>query len=268
MTQGHKIIKYCAIAFAIYLVVSIIAGIAFAVSFLFNIFGEEKNLLSEPAITIVENNINTLNIEIAASNLTIKTGEEFKVETNDSGIEVKQNDTLLEIIEKKKNIIKKNSKSKVIIYIPENISILNTNIESGAGKINIESLTTDKIEFELGAGNVAVDNLVVNDKADIQGGAGNMEISNSTLKDLELEIGVGNVELNTELLGSTNIECGVGNLELSLTGSEDDYKININKGVGNAKINGENIDNGKTFGDGENKITIEGGVGSIKVSTN
>ena len=56
--------------------------------------------------------------------------------------------------------------------IPENIMTFDeVKIETGAGKINIQSLNTQGLYLELGAGDVYIENLIVAKEAKIDGGA-------------------------------------------------------------------------------------------------
>ena len=67
-----------------------------------------------------------------------------------------------------------NYTSDLIIYIPENIMTFDeveVEIETGAGKINIQSLNTQGLYLELGAGDVYIENLIVAKEAKIDGGA-------------------------------------------------------------------------------------------------
>ena len=58
---------------------------------------------------------------------------------------------------------------------------------------------------------------------------------------------------------------GNGELELTLSGSPEDYRITPDKGVGEALLNGEKMLDGETYGNGENRVELNGGVGSMWV---
>ena len=110
MTSIQKVIKYLAIAFAIFLIVTIISSITAAIFALSGILGLkqdiEQSMNSEMVTTDLENNdIRTLDIEIAFTNLTIKTGENLKIETDNNSINYKQENQKLEIKEKNKKWI-------------------------------------------------------------------------------------------------------------------------------------------------------------------
>ena len=270
MTTAQKVIKYIAIAFAIFLIVSIISGILTAIFGISTIFGIKvnDNRLSENLIgTTFENkDIKNLEIEVAYSNLIIKKDNELKVETNNSQIECKQINNKLYIKEESHNWFNRNNNiGDLIIYIPDNIELDKAEIVTGAGKINIEELTTDKLELELGAGETQINSLKVNNKATIEGGAGKVSILSSEINNLELDMGVGETTINSKLTGKTEINAGIGNLQIKVNGNKEDYKLKAEKGIGTIKVEGKEISNGNILGNGENSIEIDGGIGSIEV---
>ena len=56
-----------------------------------------------------------------------------------------------------------------------------------------------------------------------------------------------------------------GEMNLFLIGSLDDYEISLDKGVGNALIDGYDMKDNDTYGTGINKIDIDGGIGNINI---
>ena len=268
MSEGQKVIKYIAIAFAIFLIVNIIGGIitAFAciagVTGIVSISSNTENIVDfSQSYTEVEQ----IQIECKLSNLSIKQGTEFKIEatTIEDKFECENKDGILKIREKEFRLFRNNvSDSNITVYIPENNKLTNVKIETGAGKVTIEKLFTDKLELDLGAGSVKISDINVEKEAKINGGVGKVKIENSVLNNLELDCGVGEFEMTAKLIGNTDIDCGVGRLEVNLIGNEDDYKISAKKGLGSFKINSKEIQNDTKYGNGENYIKIDAGVGS------
>lgn len=86
MTTAQKVIKYLAIAFAIFLIINIISGILwaiFGVSFIFGLHTWENDTIREHSvitnyeysdIDTLNREIETLDIDINFSNLIIKKG--------------------------------------------------------------------------------------------------------------------------------------------------------------------------------------------------
>lgn len=251
MTTAQKVIKYLAIAFAIFLIVTIVSTVLATLFALSGILGLKKhieeNLNAEMVTTNFENNeITTLDIEIAFTNLTIKTGDILKVETDNNNINCKQENQKLEIKEKNKKWFSNYEEKELILYLPENLELEKVKITTGAGETEIQKLNVSK-------------------ECKIEGGAGKLSIQDGTINDLDLDMGVGELNLTSILTGKSEINAGVGNLNIDLQGEKESYKIQADKGIGSIKIDGKEISNGETLGDGENYIEVDGGVGNIDI---
>ena len=272
MSQWQKVIKYMAIAFAIFLTVNIIGGIITAFACIVGVTGIAGQISSnsENMVNFSESyrGVEEIQIECKLSNLTIKEGAEFKVEaiTGENKFECENKNGILKITEKEFSFLGNNiSDSNITVYIPENAKLTNVKIETGAGKVKIEKLSTDKLKLDLGAGSVKISDINIEKETRINGGVGKLEIENSTLNNLDLDCGVGEFKMTAKLIGNTDIDCGVGRLETNLIGKEEDYKISAKKGLGSFTINSKEIQNDTTYGNGENYIKIEAGVGSTVV---
>ena len=192
MTTAQKVIKYLALSFAIFLIVTIISGILGALYALSGVLGlqkEDKKIKDEMSMINFENSeVATLDIDVAFTNLIIKTGDVLLAETNNEDINCKQNNQNLQINEKQHSLFSGNDKGDLIIYIPENL------------------------EFE-----------------------------------------------------KVKINAGIGSLELNILGNKKIYTIKADKGIGSIKIDGKEVADDVTYGDGKNTIKIDGGIGSINV---
>ena len=270
MTPAQKVIKYLAIAFAIFLIVTIVSTITAAVFALSGILGLkqniEENLNREMLTTNFENdNISILDIQTEFTNLTIKTGTSLKIETDNNNIKFKQENQKLQIKEKSKRWLLNHDEKDLILYLPESIEFQKVKIVTGAGKIDIETLATQNLLFELGAGETEIRELNISNECEIDGGAGKLSILNGKINDLDLDIGVGEVNLTAILTGKNEINAGVGSLNVDLQGQKESYKIKADKGIGSIKIDGEEVLSGEIIGSGENQIEIDGGIGNIKI---
>ena len=262
MTSIQKIIKYAAIAFALFIIISIVVGIVESIGWL---MPADDDITYGTSSFEPKGEPRDLEIDIYAADLTIKTGETFWVETNNDYINCKQNGDTLVIKEKKHNWFRKNNKSKLTIYLPEGYTFDETAIDCGAGKVNIEELRTEELDMDLGAGEVLIEALYVEREADVDGGAGKIAISSGEITDLDLDLGVGEFVCEAFIYGDSDIDCGVGSVSLVLKGNRDDYRIRLEKGIGNAYLEGEGMTGNQVYGDGYNRIDIEGGVGNIDI---
>lgn len=272
MTSAQKVIKYIAIAFAIFLIVTIISSVLTAFYGLAHFLGlrNEKTVTTEEMVgtSFLNKNTDTLEIEVKYTNLIIKTGERLEIQTNNRNIICTQNNNNMEITEKNHNWFSKTNQGDLIVYIPENMEFDKVKINAGAGKVSIENLITKKLEVELGAGETTIENLNVSKECEIEGGAGKVEILSGTINDLNLDMGVGKLDLNTVLTGKNKINAGIGNLNIKVQESKENYEIRVNKGLGSIKIDGKEAQNGVTYGDGKNSINVDGGIGNIDINFN
>lgn len=278
MNTAQRVIKYCAIAFAILLTGGIIATAVSAVMALGYVFGSwdgDDAVISTPTEVVeigevTEQNLTSLHIDVKATNVVIERGAEFKLEVNEDVIKVSRGGSALYVQEKDFNFLKDwdTRGGELKIVLPEAWSSLETlRLNAGAGRVEIHDVQTRNLELDLGAGKTEVTNVKATERAKINGGAGYLAVRESELKDLDLDMGVGKVELGAKLSGNSQIDAGVGKLELNLRGSADSYRIKVEKGLGSITFNGEKLADGAVRGEGVNLIDIDGGVGAIEVKT-
>lgn len=284
MTFWQKVIKYLAIALAIFLIVNIIGailsiiGIIGGIAFFTNtitdvkeeIVQESPEYLKQPEVIADNINIEDIvkfEIEVKYSNLEIKKGD-FKVESNDTNVKCTQKGNELIVKETGNNWLRNKEGNKVIIYIPENKEFNEIEIDTGAGNIEIESLNTKDLSFSIGAGKVVINNLKVTNEAEIDGGAGKVDILSGEICNLNLDMGIGEFNICTKLLGNNDIEQGMGKLTIKLRDSQENYTIRTRKGMGSITIDGKEAQNNSIYGNGQNILNIEGGMGAIEITTN
>lgn len=265
MIKTQKLIKYCAIAFAIFLVFNIISGIMYGIISISNIFNNDESSVGNLKDLNINSNIQVLDVDISSVNITIKESNKFKVETNNKNINYKIDNNKLFITETKYNFFNKKNSSDLIIYVPNYLTFDNVNIENGAGKININELYTKKLYLDLGAGKVKANNLTVLNDTKIDGGAGEINITNSKINNLDLDMGVGKLSLTSKITGNNEIDAGIGELNLNLVGNSNDYRIKLDKGIGSATIDNQKMKSETYYGTGSNSIDIDGGVGNINI---
>lgn len=273
MTTAQKIIKYFATAFAVFLIVTIISAILSGGYVLLRAFGlihTDKDIVTEDlkVISSEVKEISTLKLDLAFTNLEIKTGNSFKVETNNSKITFTNDNGSIKIKEEKYNWSTNNDNaSELIIYIPEDMIALDeTKIETGAGKINIERLNTQSLYLELGAGDVYIKNLNVTQEAKIDGGVGRTELNSCEVNNLKANLGMGEFVFSGKLTGKNEVDSGVGAININLLDSSANYTIDVSKGIGAVTLDGQKLEMDRVYGTGENYLDIDGGIGEIKIN--
>lgn len=280
MTPLQKVIKYGAIAFGFYLVFVILNVI---ISVIVAIFGISVGINTYKSYTTQEETVissfedtfegvNNLNIKLDVSKLTIKNGDEFKVEVNNPTDEFycKMDGNTLKIKDERSNINVFNFSNndvipEIILYIPQTQELNNIEIKAGVNETYIEKLIADEVDIETGVGKFVIEDIKAN-TANISGGAGDVEIKKSTFSELNLEVGVGKFVINTEVLEEAKIDAGVGQLIVNLEGNKENYKVKTSTGLGNLLVDGNKAGDNQIIGDGNSYIEVEAGVGEVKIN--
>lgn len=273
MTTTQKIIKYLAIAFALFLVISIfsiIFGLSREIISSINSDKKDSELLEE--YTTISNNVNNIEsfkIDISNDDIEIKKGEKYEVKTNDPDVKFYHENSIVKIKSDKTFSwhLSNSSRGTIIIYLPNEFNISELDLNLGAGKIDIDKLFVETLLMDLGAGTMTAKEINVYEKAAINGGAGNININSGTINNLNLKLGAGNASIQSDLTGSNTLTTGVGKLNLGLSRSKDNYRFDINKGLGNIILNDFDVSEDTLIGDGETKIKINGAVGNIIINT-
>lgn len=273
MTTTQKIIKYLAIAFALFLVISIfsiIFGLSREIISSINSDKKDSKLLEE--YTTISNNVNNIEsfkIDISNDNIEIKEGEKFEVKTNDPDVKFYHENSKVKIKTDKTFSwhLSNSSRGTIIIYLPNEFNITELELNLGAGKIDIDKIFVETLLMDLGAGTMTAKEINVYEKATINGGTGNINIYSGTINNLNLKLDAGNASIQSDLTGSNTLTTGVGKLNLGLSRSKDNYKFDISKGLGNIILNDFEVSEDILIGDGEAKIKISGAIGNIIINT-
>ena len=268
MTSLQKTIKYLAMAFAILLIVGIFGGILSAVGIFGGLF--DKDTTSKDTTTeditayAVSDKVTALDIEIGAADFTIKEADAFKVESNLKNLTVTNKGGRL-IIKEKSNFGTVYKDAALTLYIPADTVFDKVDINTGAGKLTVGALSANELDLDLGAGEVKIDNLTALIDADIDGGAGKITVNSGSLANLDLDMGVGQLNLTSALLGDSELSLGVGESNLTLVGNKEDYRLDVDKGVGNITVDGQNLSKFSNS-TGANRVDIDGGIGAININ--
>lgn len=273
MKGAQKAIKYFALALAALLIVTIISGIIGGLSFVgMLVWGDEvkwNGVSSEwTSVDYTAERITRLDINVKATTVRIqevKEGEPVRVETNNEYITTWVDGSKLTVVEKSHGIFGWGGTGDLVIYVREGVKFDEVELIIGAGKLDAEKLVTSDLKLDLGAGKAAINELIATKKADIEGGAGMVKISDGELHNLDLEIGAGKAEVRAKVTGSARVSSGVGKTDLTLVGRESDYKLAIDKGIGQVTLNGMGLSDGQIVGDGATRIDVKSGVGAMEI---
>ena len=263
MTPVQKLIKYLAIAFAVFLIISIFSGILGLVG-LFGVFDGQSAVENDLTQYPVNGNIKSLNVFIGAADITIAPADKFSVSSNLTGLKVNVKKNTLYVEHKQKGNV--NYEGAVLtIGIPNGFTFEDVDITTGAGQLTAEHIDTAKLNMTLGAGNTQIEFLNASKNAHISGGAGQILINGGALNDLDMEIGVGKLDMTATLTGECDIDCGIGETVMVLTGDPDQYRIEVDKGIGDVTVDGKHISDSSVYGSGTTDIELNCGIGSVDV---
>ncbi len=275
MYGAQRVIKYLAIAFAVMImgiILSVLIGVGALLSYITgNVHRAEWGETGE-TVTIAELEEielpQELDIRIGLANTRIVKSEKFKVETSNEYIKSNRSGNKLTISEEDhawswEDAWWGDGKGEVIIYLPEE-TLEELRIEMGAGTLEAEALRAKTLELDFGAGKSMIGELVAERSVKVSSGAGLLEINGGSLRDLDFSMGAGKVVLRSELLGRSKIDAGLGELNIDLLGRAGQYRLDVEHGLGAVNLNGQKFD-GEIWGDGENLVEIDGGVGAVNL---
>lgn len=266
MTDVQKAIKYIAIALAIFLIIMIFGGIIGGLSLFSYIFDNKSTVAHDLSSQTFNNDYTELEIEISAADLIIEEGDTFAIDSNHQHLKVEEKQGTLKIYDTQKLFKPTSETYTVIITVPKDYIFNEISIETGAAKLTASHLTTYDLDLKLGAGLVTLSDVTVNTETDIEGGAGTLSIENCSFNNLSLDIGVGECNMTAKLFGDNELNCGVGTADFTLIETDDiSYNINVEKGLGSVKLNGEKVDRNSQFGNGNSKVEITCGVGDVNI---
>ncbi|MBO4991855.1 MAG: DUF4097 family beta strand repeat protein, partial [Firmicutes bacterium] len=189
MTTTQKIIKYCAIAFALTLVISIVGGIVSAITGIVPAFGSGSAEGTMKEYTIA-GTVKDMSIDIDSAQLELRTGDSFSVSSNLKYLTLENKDGVLSIWEDRPAVGMQSGNARLVLTIPKEYEFDTAIILTGAGTVKIEELLTEDLDLNLGAGEVEIDRIAADHSARIDGGAGDLTIDNGRFADLDFDMGV------------------------------------------------------------------------------
>ena len=264
MNEQSKIIKKIADCLAIILIVMIIGGILSATGILSVFTPAESFTPADEVTTFSADSVDELDIEVACADISFVSSDFLGVEADTSCFRIKSKGRKI-TVEEKGNLFKPNVSRKLTVYVPEGFAFNRVSLELGASALEAETLKTEVLDLDTGAGHTLFKKLDVTEKADIDCGAGEIIIEKSTVKKLDFSLGVGSADITTKIGSDADIESGVGELSLTLEDGKEKYCFDIETGLGSIVFDGASVRNDTLLGNGNTKIQLEGGVGSIDV---
>ena len=265
MKPWQSVVRYCAIALALVLIISIascgfkIVGITLGMASVGTY--DEARVYSFNA-----DGIDDLEIDIDSARFTLEStnGDKITVKTNIKSFTAKEIGSTLKIKEKTGFINADTTDAFVEVFFPIGFEFDTVDIDAGAGKLTIIDLTAKKLDADLGAGDTGFVDLTVTDRADIDGGVGNLSFSRSAITDLDLDLGVGYFTFHGILNGNNDISFGVGESVVDFFDDKERYYFDVEKGIGEIEYYGPEDFNFVRDGQ-DTTVKLEGGIGKITI---
>lgn len=304
MNGIQKVIKYCAMAFAIFLAVTILGSIIAVVGGItvgiagvnslmpdYNdrIHLEEKYTMDE----VKSMGITSILIDCSAE-ISVVQGDILSIDAVDvtDEYEIRCEKGEFSIVQDRDNVYlfqfpwleDVTIQEKVVVTIPTEYCPERVMIKSGSGRVSVADLETARLCVDSGSGKVTMKNVIAT-TTELETGSGSVEVEGTGFGQLVMKSGSGRVNMKDvvaydakfdsgsgavvyegELTGNCEFETGSGSLTLKVDGQEEDYRIKAECGSGTFRINGKRVDDGSYGTNVKGEFVIDSGSGSVNVT--
>ena len=267
MTGFQKFIKYAAIAFGIYLSITIVLALLGIARGLVRASknDEFKDIVTDREeyktedITRTYENIRNLEVNVEETELIIRNGDTFKIEGTNipDRMEIEQDGNKLKVSDEEVSSSFSDENMVVTIYIPEDVKLDNIDLEINYVSADIQKLNTANLELDIYNNYCEIDEIIA-DNMEFKNEEGNIDIYNAEIGRLlfDSESGVEDVSLDITENAEINLEYSY--TDMNLIGKQEDYQISTKNQAGNIYIDGETItSNAETWGSGSTKINLD-----------
>lgn len=160
-------------------------------------------------------------------------------------------------------------KQKITLTVPKDAVLDSALFEFGAAEIGMEGITAKELYVTVGAGQLNAYNLTATELAKFNAGAGAFYADEVVLTNAELMCGVGQMNLSGIFTGDTTVDCGVGSMELDVDGAQEEYRGDLNCGLGEIRFGDIEIEGSgqKSYGTSSatSRMDIKCGIGEVDV---
>lgn len=235
------------IGLTIVTIIAVLYGVSVHVGSLFGRFDGKKIELGGNQERVKESkkidagNVNEIDFDLSAANLTIMKGDELSVEYDMPTIlvpEIEVEGTKLHISQKdniKLGLGSMGEEFNIKIVVPDSITIDDMSIESDMGDIKLSELAIKNgLDIEIDMGNVELKNIECGSfNADCD--MGNIIATDIKCDSIAADLDMGNLEISG-LFNKADADCSMGNITIK---SENEKAIvNANTDVGECKVLG------------------------------
>ena len=267
MTGFQKFIKYAAIAFGIYLSITIVLALLGIARGLVRASknDEFKDIVTDREeyktedITRNYENIKNLEVNVEETELIIRNGDTFKIEGTNipDKMEIEQKGNQLSISDEELPSSFSDGNMVMTIYIPEDTKLDNIDLEINYVPADIQKLNTANLKLDIYNNYCEIDEIIA-DNMEFKNEKGNIDIYDAEIGRLLFDSESGVEDVSLDITGNAEINLEYSYTDMNLIGTQEDYQINTKNQSGNIYIDGTTItSNSETLGSGNAKINLD-----------
>lgn len=267
MTGFQKFIKYAAIAFGIYLSITIILVLlGIARGFVgasrndeFKDLTRDREEYRTENITRTYENIKNLEINVEETELIIRNGDTFRIDGTNipDRMEIKQDGDRLKVSDEELPSDFSDENMVVTIYVPENIKLDTIDLEINYVPADIQKLNTANLKLDIYNNYCEIDEIIA-DNMEFKNEEGNIDIYDAEIGRLLFDSESGVEDVSLDITGNAEINLEYSYTDMNLIGAQEDYQISTRNQSGNIYVDGETItSNAETWGSGNTKINLD-----------
>lgn len=267
MTGFQKFIKYAAIAFGIYLsitIVLILLGIArgfvgASKNDEFKDIVRDREKYQTEDITRTYENIKNLEVNVEETELIIRNGDTFKIEGTNipNKMEIEQEGNQLSISDEELPSGFSDENMVMTIYIPEDTKLDTIDLEINYVSADIQKLNTANLKLDIYNNYCEIDEIIA-DNMEFKNEEGNIDIYDAEIGRLLFDSESGVEDVSLDITGNAEINLEYSYTDMNLIGKQEDYQISTRNKFGNIYIDNEIItSNAETWGSGNTKINLD-----------
>ena len=267
MTGFQKFIKYAAIAFGIYLSITIVLVLlGIARGFVGASRNDEfKDIIRDREeyhtedITRNYENIKSLEVNVEETELIIRNGDTFRIEGTNipDKMKIEQNGDTLKVSDEELPSSFSDENMVVTIYIPEDVKLDNIDLEINYMSADIQKLNTRNLTLDIYNNYCEIDEIIA-DNMEFKNEEGNIDIYDAEIGRLLFDSESGVEDVSLDITGNAEMNLEYSYTDMNLIGTQEDYQISTKNRSGNIYIDGETItSNAETWGSGSTKINLD-----------
>ncbi len=166
------------------------------------------------------------------------------------------------------NLMDEIKSSKIVLYLPEDITPHFVQVSLGAGQLKMKDMTVQNLLADVGAGQLLLKDMDI-ETLEVSLGAGELRAEDMKVQNLSASASMGNLEYSGDIGAAADISCSMGNVSLDLKGDREDFNYELHCVGGNLDIDGDKyagVDISKSIDNGTDKsIEINCSMGNVEV---